>query len=162
MNEIQQLPVTLTQSELLSRGRESGELSLSISQIHEDLAAAKLAAREALKMHETRKRELDRVLREGIETRAVECEIRFDFDAGLVRTVRLDTDEVVSERPVTDEERQTSLAEALFREPPVSRRVREASKKKADDDGLDDFMARQDAAIARQTKVGAKKKARAA
>lgn len=44
MNEIQQLPVTLTQSELLSRGRESGELSLSISQIHEDLAAARGAA----------------------------------------------------------------------------------------------------------------------
>jgi hypothetical protein len=170
MNETQSLPVVLSQSELLARGKESGELSLSISQVEEDLAAAKVAAKEKLKTFEARKRELDRVLRSGIETRDVECELRFDFDAGVARTIRLDTKEVVSERPVTDEERQTSLTEAMFREPPPARRVREAAKKKADDDGLDDFMARQEQVIARQKALGekthtgrpSKKKARAA
>lgn len=158
--ELQHLPVKLTDAELLARGRESGELALAIQQVHDELAAAKIAAKEKLKVFGDRDRELDRQLRSGTEDRDVECELRFDFDAGIVRTVRLDTDEVVSERDVTDEERQSTLEQALFKAPKESRRVREAKKK--GDGGLADFMDRQDKAIAKQKALRSAKKSRAA
>lgn len=106
------LPVVLSQSELLAFGKEAGELDLAMRLAREDLDAVKKAAAETAKTNEARRREIARMQRDGVEMRSVECEIRFDFDAGVARTVRLDTDEVVSERAVTDEERQTSFGEA--------------------------------------------------
>lgn len=41
--------------------------------------------------------------------RPVECERQPDYEAGLLRTVRLDTGEIVRQRQLTPEERQTLL-----------------------------------------------------
>lgn len=45
----------------------------------------------------------------GFETRPVECEEVIDYERGRVTTTRLDTFEVVSERPLTNAERQRGL-----------------------------------------------------
>lgn len=52
---------------------------------------------------------LSRRLNRGAEFREVNCEVIRDLETCTVRTVRLDTYEVVSERAMTDEERQLKL-----------------------------------------------------
>lgn len=52
---------------------------------------------------------LSRRLNRGAEFREVRCEVQKDLETCTVRTIRLDTYEVVSERSMTDEERQLTL-----------------------------------------------------
>lgn len=48
-------------------------------------------------------------IRSGLEVRLVECRIEKDFLANAVRAYRLDTGDLVEERPMTPEERQMML-----------------------------------------------------
>jgi hypothetical protein len=48
-------------------------------------------------------------IRTGSEVRLVECRLEKDFLANAVRIYRLDTGELVEERPMTQEERQLHL-----------------------------------------------------
>ncbi len=56
-----------------------------------------------------------RKLRLGYEWRGVKCEDTYDYETLTVRRIRLDTGELVSERAMTTEERQTGFA---FKEAP--------------------------------------------
>ncbi len=48
-------------------------------------------------------------IREGYEHRNIKCKKRFDYRLGMVEYIRLDTGEIVRERPLDEEERQRTL-----------------------------------------------------
>lgn len=56
-------------------------------------------------------RNLTRKHRSGYEMREVRCDIVRDVDRGIVQFVRQDTKEIVSERPMTSEERQLTFGD---------------------------------------------------
>jgi len=53
--------------------------------------------------------ELVGTVRDGHETREVHCELRLDYDEMTSTCVRMDTDEVVSERPMQEDEKQMTM-----------------------------------------------------
>lgn len=66
-------------------------------------------AKAAIKFHQKEAERLVSVLSEGFEIRPVECQEIPDYKAFVMRLCRLDTYETISEREMTDEERNGSL-----------------------------------------------------
>ena len=79
-------------------------------------------------------RKLSTEVRDRATFREVECEIRFEYRTARVATVRSDTGEVISERPMLESERQRELPldqpkiETKPSAPPKRRRARSAVK----------------------------------
>jgi len=48
-------------------------------------------------------------VKDGVEMRSVECELRLNYTTLAATLIRSDTKEVVEERPMTDEEKQMNL-----------------------------------------------------
>lgn len=109
--EKRRLPVKLEQHEMLDRARQvatlDGEIDLLTQQAEKLKQEVKsLSAEGDVKM--TQLRDLARVLRLGQEEREVPISIEVDR-TGTVREVRVDTGEVVRERPLTAQEAQETL-----------------------------------------------------
>lgn len=66
-------------------------------------------AKAAIKYHQKEAERLVAVLIEGSEIRSVECQEIPDYTDGIMRLCRLDTYETLSEREMTDEERNGNL-----------------------------------------------------
>jgi len=103
------LPVRLTREELLARADElshkHGEQEEE-ERTQSDMKASMKSRMERLKLEITG---IARVIREKAEDRMVECQERFDYEAKVVETFRLDTGEVVGSRGMTADERNLSL-----------------------------------------------------
>ena len=96
------LPVQLTEDERLSRGKRAGELSYDLFQIEEQAKAAKVAIKAQMERLQGEIADLHNQLRTGKEWREVEIDLQKDLGRRLELTVRLDTGEVVSTRPLTN------------------------------------------------------------
>lgn len=104
------LPCMLSEDEVQSRGMMLVE---TVAQ-KDDVAAAKRTVtkefNDKLTALDERQRQLAVVIRSGIETRLVACELQFHTPAeASKRTVRLDTGEVVREEAMTPAECQTHM-----------------------------------------------------
>lgn len=99
----------LQPDEVAERADRAARLQLEVDSETEQLASTTRASKERTKrLAEEQHRLLDEVrTRQGY--RPVECERQADFAAGVLRTVRLDTGEVVRTRQLTAEERQKQL-----------------------------------------------------
>lgn len=105
----QQLPVKLTQEEMLSRGA-------LLAQLHADFAQHTMRAesiKKELKAKETAlEAEASRVagiVRTGFEPRSVTVQRWFDYHRNVKFDMRADTGEVFNERALTPEDRQGVL-----------------------------------------------------
>jgi hypothetical protein len=109
MTVTRSLPVMLTEDELLARGdaleKELGKLDeceerkkTEVAKINKDMALIEEGIRK-----------LRSSIRLRTEDREVECTDRKDWDNHTVQTIRLDTGEIIDERPMTSAERQMSL-----------------------------------------------------
>ncbi len=105
------LPVKLSDDERRMKGSQLAQKIQEGDEIASALAGAKSKYKVEAERVAKEITELARSLREGTEYRDVECEERFDFTAGRVSTVRLDTYETVETRPMKSEERQNKLFE---------------------------------------------------
>lgn len=103
------LPVTLVEGELVERARESARLAEEIADKKSSLKSYTSLAKGEIEDLENRKRTLESEIRHGKVLRPVECERRFLYRVGKVQDVRLDTGDVISDRAMTDEERQLEL-----------------------------------------------------
>lgn len=63
-----------------------------------------------IKAHAQQASVLAAKLRNGYEYRYIDCQESHDYDTGQVRTLRIDTGELVLERAMTPEERQVGFA----------------------------------------------------
>jgi hypothetical protein len=114
-----QLPVSLSQAELLERHRALTKCLDEWDKIEANWTLAKAAAKAAKEPVKQRMDELRMQIREKAENRLVECEQRMDYKRNAVEVTRLDTGEVVVDRAMEDAERQGELSVELPPAPDV-------------------------------------------
>lgn len=99
----------LTKAEALQRGQD---LARSVEDIQAEEGAQethKRAMKSKLSALEARRDQLALIVSRGQEVRDIEVELQADDDTGKVRRIRMDTGEVLLERPMTDAERQVPM-----------------------------------------------------
>jgi len=102
--------VKLNDVEIREKADELSSLMLEYDSIEEEKRAATKEFNDDLKELRANMRAVSKAIREGCEQRPVPCEIRFHSPVvGSKQTVRLDTNEVVSQEEMTGEERQDNL-----------------------------------------------------
>ena len=103
------LKCILTDDEKQKLGSDMAEAVARIAEAEADLKSfqtqikAKVAADEAIVMTCSEK------IRSGYEFRRIECEEFKDFESNKILISRLDTHEIIKERPMEPEERQKDL-----------------------------------------------------
>jgi len=102
--KVRDLPVTLTEEEAIRVARKATE---EIRKQGENKDTLKAAIKEVSKRIEEQEVIRDRAIRELVEFWPVRVQILLDGD--VVRTVRMDTGEVIDVRQATDEETQEPL-----------------------------------------------------
>jgi hypothetical protein len=85
---------------LSKRAELEGDLKSIKKQVESDIAKVEAELTSAVTKYQS-----------GFEMRNIECRIDKDFQTNTIRTVRLDTFELVRERAMTSEERQLNLFE---------------------------------------------------
>ena len=99
----------LTRDELIKFG---GELAQSLQDIVTESAlqaSMKQSMKAALASLEAKSAELSTKVARGEELRDVEVKPQLDFKASTYYEIRTDTGEKISQRPITDDERQENL-----------------------------------------------------
>ena len=115
--EERELPVKLTEKELLARGDSMAECELAI----ETLKIERLQLNKRIKAQIDERGKLGHIIDREAEDRLIKCEWQPDYAKNVFRLVRLDTNEEVDTRAMTATDRQGVLS--------------------LDDDHLDDFDA---------------------
>lgn len=122
------LKVVLTAAEVAERADRAARLLEDRDRAEAELKAHATSVKSRIATMEAEMRELSAEVRTKYTYREVECERRFLFTTGCVQEVRLDTEEVISERAMTEKEKQrdlpftkpseavTQLVEAVFGE----------------------------------------------
>lgn len=104
-----ELSCVLTNAELLGVGQRIADAITARQAAHARMKLETAQLRREIREHDRDVSELQQMLATKRETRAVRCAVILDAVRLSVRTVRGDTHEVVSERPMTPEERQAQL-----------------------------------------------------
>lgn len=102
------LPCKLTKKERLEFADALGEAAESVKEAE----ANKKTAKKQLDAAKDKQDRLSVIVSSGTEYRDVELEERYDLDKGVFTSTRIDTGEVIHERPLTELEKQTTLVEA--------------------------------------------------
>lgn len=108
-NQERNLPVSLEQAEMAERGQMLGQLGVEIEDLKQVRKDAASEAQAEINGKETHRRDLQKVVAAGAETRPVNCRKEINWGANVVRVIRVDTGEVVDTRAVEADERQASL-----------------------------------------------------
>ena len=99
----------LTGDETVERSRGMAQLMSEIGSDEADLKAVVQEFKSRVAGKEARLGTLARNVQNGFEFRAVPCTRSFDYAIGLVEEFRSDTGERISQRRMTDDERQQYL-----------------------------------------------------
>ncbi len=105
----QVLPCKLTGDELQSRGDELVKVLDTIDGIKAEKKAAVDRFKARVQVQDARALELRLAIEQKTEDRPVECVESFELRLGVARTIRVDTGEMVDERPLRQSELQPSL-----------------------------------------------------
>lgn len=134
----EQLSVDLTRDEFDDRANKLAQVTydLTAHYAHEDEVKKQLKSVEA--ELESKRAALSSIVKNRAEPRTVMVQIWADYRLGSLRKMRLDTGEVLSERALTDDERQAALFEEERKEKAEAEKApKRARKLKAvDDDAL--------------------------
>lgn len=145
-----ELPVKLTEEEIIQRAKEQSKLELETIEAENEIQRIKKEAggeikelKEGLAEQRAVIRKFARAVRKGEEFRSVACEERLSDDSVHVETVRLDLNEVVDRRPATDADRQLSFDDQVDGAVESVARATEAADasedESAEDEAADDF-----------------------
>jgi hypothetical protein len=104
-----ELPVELTDTELLQRGKRAAIISKDIANKISALDTLKQSYKAQVKELESERERIEFEQREGVKQQLVRCERRFVYRTGEVQEVRLDTGEIMNVRPMNERERQPDL-----------------------------------------------------
>lgn len=132
----QKLSVKLSPEEL---GQKADELAATCQEINSeemDQETAKKQMKAKLTEMEGRRDRLVSVVSSKREYKDVEVEVRITNDATKVVEVRLDTGEIVNERPPRDEERQPALDPGEIARTAVRETVDQINKGALNKDGV--------------------------
>jgi len=103
------LKVQLTDKDVLGVAEELSKVLDEIKAIDEEKKAVVANLKSRTEEKEARCSTLQSLVRNKWEYRPVDCEETMDNNTGKVTTRRLDTDEVIEERDMTYDERQSKL-----------------------------------------------------
>lgn len=103
------LRVQLTDKEISERANRAAHAVAEIDQKEEEREAANKHAKAQIAEIEAELKKVSTEVRDRATYRAVRCERAFVYRTGNVTERRLDTGEVLHERPMTEYERQTEL-----------------------------------------------------
>jgi hypothetical protein len=109
--DVMVLPVQLKADEIAAYADQAARAAAERDAEESARDAANKTAKSKIETLDGQVNSLLRKVRERAENRSVDVEKRWDFPQNAVRVVRLDTGEVVSERAMTFDERQTRLFE---------------------------------------------------
>lgn len=106
-----QMPCTyvFAGTELRDMGRRLAGMTSKVRQMEEDKKAEAAEFTATIRRLEQEIGELSYKIEQGCEERPTDCRVHFDYGTGIVAYFREDTGELVTSRPMTAEERQTSL-----------------------------------------------------
>lgn len=96
-----ELPVQLTDDELLAKGHRVAEIEAEVKRL-EDQRRDRI--NRPLRALRDERKTICKSIETGEETRAVKCELRWDYTHQVKRTIRLDTNEEVEAESMTAEE----------------------------------------------------------
>lgn len=105
----QQLACALRREEVEERAQRAAFLLSDHDNREASFEEERKAQKAVLQRIENEIRAVSQEVREKVTYRDVPCERRFDYTKSLVLDVRLDTGEVVFERPMSDAEKQRDL-----------------------------------------------------
>jgi ferritin-like protein len=105
----QELAVGLTREEVEAKSQLMATRVAEIDVKKAEFSELAKNNRSRLAEMETDIRRLSNAVRDKAEIRGVSCERIFNYTTGRVRDVRVDTGDVLSERDMTDDERQRDL-----------------------------------------------------
>lgn len=111
IGSIRVLPVELNDHEILQRGRLLSKLSNDRRMVELEKSAKAKEFSNRLKDIDGEIAKLSEVIETGQEPRDVKCQIEIDYQRKEHRVRRLDTDEVISCRALTESEQQMELVE---------------------------------------------------
>lgn len=136
------LPVKLTDAELLQRGTRAAQIMADIQRKNASLDAVKTTVKAQIKelAAEAERIQSEVLQREAVKT--VRCERRFVYRTGMVQEVRLDTFEVIDERSMNERERQPNLPGVSDEPKPAAEDF--AAPEEEDDDHDEDGFFTQD------------------
>lgn len=103
------LPCALKSHEITDRALEAGQVDQELIALEDSFEITKKEHKTAVQELEHRRRVLLRELADGSTRRDVECRVVLNYVDGLAMVVRTDTGDVVSQRPLSPEERQAQL-----------------------------------------------------
>lgn len=103
------LPVQLTTDELLERGKVLATATIKLRELDSQKKEMAKQLKGQMDVIDAEIHNLEQQVESGTEPRQVDCEISWDYQNGTIRTMRLDTHEIISERDMTLEERQLEL-----------------------------------------------------
>lgn len=105
----QQLACALKREEVEERAQRAAHLLADHEKQEASFDEQRKEQKNVLLKIENEIRSVSQEVREKVTYRDVPCERRFDYQRSLVLDVRLDTGEVVYERPMSDAEKQRDL-----------------------------------------------------
>lgn len=103
------LPVMLTDDERLEKADELAEASQAVDNANANKRYVLSQMQTEIKTAEARREKLAGIVSSKREYREVTVEVQFDFEKGEYREIRTDTGELVTQRSMTDDERQISI-----------------------------------------------------
>lgn len=146
------LRTTLTDREIVERARRAAHLAAEVEQLEDEAKAAAKQAKARIEEIQAEQRRLNLEVADGAVHRETPCERHYIYRTGTVVEIRKDTGEQLSERPMTERERQPDLpgvADGEFAEVDEEPEEREPPFTPDEtDDGIvdDDYAARAKAA----------------
>lgn len=106
---VQKVAVKLTDEELLRYGKALAQTESDLKALEGEHDARKSLMKQELAEIGARRSMLSGLVSSGEEVRDVECEDVFTYSDRKVARVRVDTGEIIFERPMTAEESQRSF-----------------------------------------------------
>lgn len=107
--ETQMLTCQLTEDEIREHGQQLAGVLDDISTEQARQTSFKTEMKATIAGLESRSAALSSQIRRGEELRGVQVQPELDFDENVYRERRTDTDEIITERSIRDEERQEHL-----------------------------------------------------
>ncbi len=98
-----------TEQEKRELADQMAEASVKVREIEGNLKSVSTQLKAEVNKHQAILDQAGEKYRAGFEYRETKCEITKDFNLGYFTLIRLDTGEVVKERPLEGEERQKSI-----------------------------------------------------
>ena len=107
-----ELPVQLTQEELMEKAKELAKLQQDKASAEEQAKSAAATYKDRIASAQSNISILSRDICNGYEYRQVPCQWEFDWSAGKKRLVRNDTGETIKTEMITQDDRQADLTNA--------------------------------------------------